>query len=277
MYIKIVSVLVVVCTLIGTTTYGQENDNKKSMKISLGSDGLGISSNTKKSDDGKTSESRFDVEVGVIDIGLNSLQDKTDYSNPAVQNFSQVPMVYQNENLYSLRSGKSWNVNIWPVLTSWKVVNTNMQRIHISTGIGLQMYNFRFNRPVTYINEVTPIVYLDSVNTITKNKLGFTYLSVPLMLTFKTRAAEKAWLVYGFGITGGYRLSSWNKQVSIEKGKQKNHDKFNFSDFNSCVTAEIGLDEIFRLYASYQITPLQSDANGPIQHPFCLGIRFGGI
>jgi len=77
------------------------------------------------------------------------------------------------------------------------------------------------------------------------------------------------------GITGGYRLSSWTKQISDQKGLQKNHDKFNFSDFNSCITAEFGLDDYFRLYASYQVTPLQENALD--QRPFSIGLRFGGL
>ena len=77
------------------------------------------------------------------------------------------------------------------------------------------------------------------------------------------------------GVSGGYRLSSWTKQISDERGKQKNHDQFNFNDFNACLTAEVGIDNIFRLYASYQVTPLHE--NVLEQYPFSIGIRFGGI
>lgn len=230
----------------------------------------GIKFETKKSKDRD-----FGVEFAAVDVGINSLQDKSDYNSLAAKNLLQVPAAYQNENLFNLRSGKSWNVNVWPVLAKWRLLKTKSQKIYFGTGVGLQMYNFRFNRPVTYANDITPVVYLDTVNTITKNKLGFTYLSIPLMFTFKTRAAEKAWLVYGVGITGGYRLSSWTKQISDQKGLQKNHDKFNFSDFNSCITAEFGLDDYFRLYASYQVTPLQENALD--QRPFSIGLRFGGL
>lgn len=269
---RIAIALLTICLVPGTLAMAQEKERKK-MRISLGSDGLGINSETKKEDN--KVEKKFDVEVGIVDIGLNSLQDKSNYNGAAAQALLQVADAYRNENLFNLNSGKSWNVNIWPVVASWKLVNGNGQKILFGTGVGLQMYNFRFNRPVTYINEVTPMVYLDSVQTITKNKLGFTYLSVPLMLTFKTKAAPKAWFVYGIGITGGYRLASWTKQVSNERGKQKNHDKFNFSDFNSCITAELGLDGYFRLYASYQVTPLAENALE--QYPFSIGLRFGGI
>lgn len=261
---RIISGILTVLIFLNSNTYAQDEKDK----IILSTDGLSIETQKGKDRD-------FGIEFAGIDIGINSLQDKSDYGSLAAKNLLQVPTAYQNENLFNIRSGKSWNVNIWPVLAKWRIVKTNSQKIYFGTGVGLQMYNFRFNRPVTYINQVTPMVYLDTVNTITKNKLGFTYLSIPLMFTFKTRAAEKAWLVYGVGITGGYRLSSWTKQISNQQGLQKNHDKFNFSDFNSCITAEFGLDNYFRLYASYQITPLQENALA--QHPFSIGLRFGGM
>ena len=81
--------------------------------------------------------------------------------------------------------------------------------------------------------------------------------------------------MYGAGVTGGYRISSWTKQISSERGKVKNHDAFNFSDFNACLTGEIGIDGIFRIYASYQVTSLHESALD--QRPFCIGLRFGGV
>lgn len=271
MYTKQLIALIAFCLLLVNSTIAQDNDKKepkKEVTIKLGTEGMSIGTEKGKS-------KAFNIEVFTLDLGLNSLMDKSNYNTTAAQALLQVPAEFQGENLFNLRGGKSWNVNVWPVLASWRIQKSNAQKIYIGTGLGLQMYNFRFSRPLTYVNEVTPEVYLDSVNTITKNKLGFTYLSVPLMLTFKTKASDKHWLVYGVGVTGGYRISSWMKQVSIEQGKQKNHDKFNFSDFNSCLTAELGITGYFRLYATYQITPLQEDVLA--QHPFCLGLRFGGI
>lgn len=248
----------------------KKEENKMPTTLSISNGGITL----KK--DGP--EKRFSVSSCVLDIGLNSLQDKTDYKNLGVagQQLIKTPDAVQNGQIFNLRREKSWNVNIYPVVGSYRLMKTAHQKIYLSSGLGLQMYNFRFNRPVTYLNVTTPEIYMDSLKTITRNKLGFTYLTVPLMLTFKTKASEKTWLVYGAGVTGGYRLSSWTKQISNEYGKQKNHDKFNFSDFNACLTGEIGLDHYFRLYASYQLTPLHND--GVLdQRPFCIGLRIWGI
>ena len=245
---------------------------KNSKIISISNDGFTLTSG---SDTIKKEEKVFDVEFGMVDLGLNYISDKTDYNSAAARNFLGVNTELQNENLFSLREGKSVNVNVYPVMLKYRALKTKHQRIYISLGAGLQMYNFRFNKPVTYINETRPMVVLNDSLHFSKNKLGLTYLSFPLMVTAKTKVAKGATIVYGVGITGGYRIASWMKQVSTEIGKQKDHDAFNFNNFNSCVTAEFGLEGYFRLYASYQLTALHKDALQ--QYPYSIGFRLGGI
>lgn len=219
-------------------------------------------------------EKVFDYTVAGLDVGINSLVDNTSYSSTATQSFLNVPASMKNENLFSLRTGKSWNVNIWPVLVKARLLKTNGQKIYLSSGIGLQTYNFRFSKDISYLNNTVPEVILDSVN-FTKNKLALCYLAVPLSFTLKTNLGGKIWLVYGAGVTGGYRISSWTKQKSVARGTQKNHDAFNFNDFNACVTGEIGVEGILRIFASYQVTSLHE--TGLDQRPFTIGLRFGGV
>lgn len=255
------------------TATAQENatdTSKKGHTISIGSNGIKID----EAVDSIREEKAFEIGFAGLDIGINTLRDNSNYASAAAQAFLNVDPALENENLFSLRTGKSINVNFWPVMFQQRLAKGENQKVYLSSGIGLQMYNFRFNKNISYLNNTQPEVYMDSV-AFTKNKLGLTYLSIPLSLTFKTRLAKDAWLVYGFGITGGYRIASWTKQVSGDRGKQKNHDKYNFNDFNSCVTAELGLDGYFRLYASYQLTALHENALD--QHPFCIGIRLLGI
>jgi hypothetical protein len=272
MNIKLMAYIATTLLLATNATQAQDDEKKKDKdggnSIELSTDGLHFESKGSK-------DNAVSIDFLMIDLGINSIQDKTDYTTAAAKSFLQVPQVYQNENLFDLRTGKSWNINIWPVIARLRMVNADRQKIYLSTGLGLQVYNFRYNKQVTYNNDVVPIVYLDTVNNFSKNKLVVTYLSVPLMLTFKTKMADKAWLVYGAGLTGGYRISSYMKQVSTQLGKQKNHDEFNLSDFNACITAEIGIDEYFRLFASYQLTPLHE--NSLEQRPFTIGLRFGGV
>lgn len=226
------------------------------------------------SEDKDSSNKMFDVQFGLLDLGVNVLNDKTDYNSLAAKSFLQVPASMQNENLFSMRAAKSVNVNIYPVVGKMRLVKTKGQRLYASVGLGFQIYNFSFSKPITYQNTTTPQIIMDTV-VFSKNKISITYLSVPLMITAKTRMAKGLWLVYGVGVSGGFRINSLQKQISGERGKQKNHDQFNFSDFNACVSGEIGIDGYVRLFASYQLTNLY--ANSLTQYPYSIGVRFIGI
>jgi hypothetical protein len=215
----------------------------------------------------------FKTGLLVFDLGINVLRDNTNYAAPAVKSFLNVPVGKQNASLFDLRQGKSINVNIDPLLVRFKALHTHGQRIYITTGLGLQLYNFRYDQPLTYTRNPVGVT-LDTIS-FKKDKLALDYLNVPLMFTFKTRISKKNWLVYGGGLTEGYRLASWTKQESGARGKVRVHDAFGLADFNTCVSAEIGIEDKFRFYATYQLTSLYT--NGLDQHPFSFGFRLAGI
>jgi len=212
----------------------------------------------------------------MFDLGLNAFNDQSNYGDAMAQQYLNVPAGRKNADLFSLRPGKSVNVNIWPVLINFRLMNGRRQKISFYTGAGLQLYNFRFTKAISYLNDTRPEVIMDSVG-FSKNKLAFAYASIPVMVNFKTRlsAGNDLWLTYGFGVIGGYCLDSWTKQISDERGKQKNHDAFNFRKFNLNLSGEIGIANYFRVYATYQVTNLYK--NALVQYPYAVGIRFFGI
>ncbi len=254
-------------------------DTSKKHTITISNEGIFLTN----SDTSKAAKAKLDNKIWttnvVMDLGTNFLVDNTNYNDPGVNSYlSHIPETKRNADLFSLRQSKSINVNLY-WLRSFKALNTKNQRIIISSGLGLQLYNFRFDNNITYTRNPSSVI-IDTIG-FTKNKLGLDYLNVPLMVTFKTRIHQSAsgkkglWLVYGAGITAGYNISTWTKQKSAERGKVKMHDDFNFNSFNSCVTAEIGIDSIIRLYGSYQLTSLYN--NGIDQHPVSIGIKILGI
>lgn len=239
--------------------------------LTIGGDGLKISN---KMRDSIRSKRTVNTHFLMFDLGFNALHDASNYANQDVQQYLQVPGNKQNGNLYSLRQGKSINVNIWPVLLDINLLRNRSQKISLYTGAGLQIYNFRFNKDISHLNNSSPMVIDDSVN-FSKNKLAFAYLSVPLMVNFKTKVSSKLWVTYGLGVIGGYCFDSWTKQISDERGKQKNHDQFNFQKFNLNLSGEIGLKGYIRLYGTYQVTNLYQ--NTMSQNPYAIGIRFFGV
>ena len=223
----------------------------------------------------------FIVSFAMFDLGVNLLHDNTDYNSPSAMRYLKVAPPDRNSSLFDLRTGKSVNVNIYPCMVKFKALKKPAQRIYVATGIGLQVYNFRYDAPITYTKQPNTL-FLDNI-TFKKDKLALTYLNVPLMFTFKTRihrdykgrTKNDEWLVYGCGITEGVLLNSWTKQVSHDRGKVKVHDQFGLADLNTCVTGEIGVEGIIRLFTSYQLTSMYG--NGLDQHPISFGFRFGGI
>ncbi len=255
-----------VTTTLPIDTAKQKKHGRSS--VSVGTGGIRVY------DKHDSADHAFEVQYGMLDLGFNNLQDKTDYRSADAQAFlGRVDGGLRNEDLFSLRTSKSINVNIYPIMVKAHVYRSARQKITLASGLGLQLYNFRFTKPVSYRADPTPGVVMDTIS-FSKNKLAFNYLTLPLMVNAKTKIGGE-WLTYGVGVSAGYLLNSWTKQISDERGKDKTHDPFNFRKTNFCVNGEIGLDGYVRLYASYQLTSLHED--GLQQHPFSIGFRFLGL
>lgn len=253
-----------------TTGDSDEQPKKGKTSISVGTGGVRINKPDQK-------EKTVEVQFGMLDIGINSLIDNTNYQSAETRSFLHVNDQYVNEDLFSLRTNKSVNVNVYPVMIRANLYRSSRQKIILASGLGLQLYNFRFTKPVSYQSDPQPYVMLDSVS-FAKNKLAFDFLTLPLMLNFKTKLSDGKkglWLTYGVGLSGGYLIQSWTKQISDERGKQKKHDQFNFRNTNLCVNGELGLSGIVRLFASYQLTSMHE--YGLDQHPLSIGVRFFGL
>jgi len=218
---------------------------------------------------------RFSVSSLMMDVGFNGFVDNTNYQTAETANFLRVAPEKRNSNYMGIKTWSSRNFNIWPVLLNFNTVKSNNQNLFLSTGVGFQFYNFKFINDEVKINGGTDPYIGESNLYLTKNKLGITYLSIPLLLTGQTRVSNHYWLTYGVGLIGSYRICTWTNQKSPESGKQKQKDNFNMEDFGYAVTGEIGVKNILRLYATYQLTNMWKD--GLYQQPFALGVRFFGI
>ena len=266
----------------GHAAHAQEDapNQKNPTHVTVDIDGVSLSKKTKE----ERRNARFLTTYGMVDLGFNRIDDNTSYGNSS-GTFNSLYGIGADPNAiyeapssapFKLNEGKSINVNVWIANTRLRLADGDRQKLYFTSGIGLQMYNFRFNSRKMYASD--PNTHLETIPAnldVEKNKLGFTYAAIPVGLLAKTRITPKRWLVYGASVTGGYRLASWTKLKTAQQGKEKNHDPFNFSDFNACVMAEVGIDDVIRFYASYQLTPLSS---GPLnQHPFAIGVRFFGL
>ena len=278
---KLIAIAAIAGLLLSQTSMAEDKkkDDKKKKSQALIIDTNGLSIIGTDSASAAKLENKKWISSTDFNLGVNMIQDKTNYSDPGVRNYLNVPASKQNADLFRLRQSKSINVN-FSLNESFRVINTKAQKMYITTGIGMQIYNLRYAEHITFTKNPSQVI-LDSTS-FTKNKVGIDYLYVPLMLNFKTRIhnnelkpKKSTWLVYGFGITEGFNIHSWTKQKSNAFGKVKERDDFSFAPFNTCLKFELGIDDVIKLYATYQLTSMFS--NGIVQHPICIGFKFGSI
>ena len=208
----------------------------------------------------------------IMDLGFANMRDNTNYT------FAQSGSYFKtlrpadgsvNQNSYKLIPGKSSNVNIWFFMQKLNLVK---HVVNLKYGLGLEMYNFRYDTRLSYQKSSQPYVFNDSIG-FSKNKLYVEYLTVPIMLNFNTTPDSRRGLSFSAGLSAGYLTNSRNKQISGERGKQKTKGDFNFEPWRVAAIVELGLGPI-RLYGSYSLNRLQQDITRVEQYPYTVGIRF---
>jgi hypothetical protein len=209
----------------------------------------------------------------IVDLGFANWRDKTNYASAGATGgfYKNVlggagPV---NENSTKLITGKSSNVNIWLFIQKLNLIK---HVVNLKYGLGLEMYNFRFDNDISFRKDPAPYAFNDSV-TFTKNKLYVEYLTVPIMLNFNTTPDSRRGLSLSAGLSAGYLTNSRNKQISGERGKQKYRGDFNFEPWRLAAIGEVGLGPV-RLYGSYSLNRLQKEVTRVEQYPYTVGVRF---
>ena len=243
---------------------GQPNDEKR-VTVTVG--------NRKHEDHSNISTSSF-----VFDIGFANWTDKTDYAQ-AASNGYLVGTPELGANDFKLRTGKSVNVNIWFFMQRMNLIK---HVVNLKYGLGLELNNYRFKQNISFdeggMNPYNPVqniphafVFLDSID-FSKNKLAADYVTVPLMLNFRTNPNyNNKGLSISAGVSMGYLYSSRNKQKSSARGKEKNRGDYDLEKWKFSYIGELGLGPI-HLYGSY--SPKSIFKNDLNFTPYNVGIRF---
>jgi hypothetical protein len=212
----------------------------------------------------KTRKKEVNTKWFTLDLGFANYVDATSYKwDPQFTKPAVGPALTAKS--FQLNNGKSSNVNIWIVQQKY-ALNENW---NLKYGLSVNMFNFRFEQPISYRNTGASYVYLDS-KTFKKDKLYASYLTVPVLLNYS--APKKGFNIAG-GISVGYLMNSRNKQIDTKK--QKYNGNFNLNDFQVAGIGELGIGNI-KLYTSVSLTNLyDSKLSKQFNYPFALGIRFG--
>lgn len=208
----------------------------------------------------------------ILDLGFANYRDQTDYTAAQAGGYLRVLRPQDgpvNANSYKLNTGKSSNVNLWFFMQK---VNMVKHVVNLKYGLGLEMYNFRYDSRLSFRKDPVPYAYNDSIG-FSKNKLYVGYLTVPFMININTTPNSRRGFSFSAGVSAGYLLSSRNKQKSAERGKMKYGGDFNFEPFRLAAIGEVGLGPV-RLYGTYSLNKLQKDITKVEQFPYAVGIRF---
>ncbi len=208
----------------------------------------------------------------IMDLGFTNFRDQTNYTAAQAGGYFRTFRPADgavNENSFKLNNVKSTNVNIWIFMQK---VNMIKHVVNLKYGLGLEMYNFRYDSRLSYRKDPSPYVYNDSIS-FSKNKLYAGYLTVPFMININTSPNNRRGFSISAGMSAGYLISSRNKQKSSERGKQKSPGDFNLEPFRVAAIGEVGLGPV-RLYGSYSLNKLHKDITSVEQFPYAFGIRF---
>ncbi len=208
----------------------------------------------------------------ILDLGFANYRDNTNYASAQAGGYLKVLRPADgavDQNSTALNTGKSSNVNIWFFMQKLNMVQ---HVVNLKYGLGLEMYNFRYDSRISFRRDVVPYAYNDSIS-FSKNKLYVSYLTVPFMLNINTTPGRSRGLSVSAGVSAGYRIEGRNKQISAQRGKQKYNGDFNFEPWRLAAIAEVGLGPV-RLYGTYSLNRLQKDVTRIEQYPYAIGIRF---
>jgi Outer membrane protein beta-barrel domain len=207
----------------------------------------------------------------IFDLGFANYRDQTNYST--VQGLGYVRQIGPggavNANSATLITGKSSNANLWFFMQR---LNITKHKLNLKYGLGLEMYNFRYDRNISFRKDPNPYMFNDSIS-FSKNKLYAGYLTIPLMLNFNATPNKKNGFTISAGVSAGYLIASRNKQISAERGKVKYKGDLGLEPWRFAAIGELGIGPV-RLYGSYSLNTLHKKSTGLVQYPYTVGVRF---
>ncbi len=207
----------------------------------------------------------------IFDLGFANFVDKSPTLYWLAANPNALPYgpVMSPEN-FSLINKKSTNINVWVVTQK---INIYQHKLNLKYGLGLEMFNFRFDKPISFREDITNNVKYDVVS-FTKNKLLVRYLTVPVQINFSPNPTNRKAFYASIGMSAGYLWNAKNKQISGERGKEKFRGNFNLNDWRFATIGELGLGAL-RLYGSFSNSNLFNNNQSFIDmQPFAVGLRF---
>lgn len=199
----------------------------------------------------------------IFDLGFTNYNDMTNYAGSAAQQFAPG----SNRGWFTLRNGKSVDVNIWIFMQK---INLIKHIVNLKYGIGVELNNYRYEDDIRFRTNPTQVI-MDTIQ-YHKNKLAEDFATIPVLLNFNFTPHRRHEFGLSAGASFGYRYSSRQKFVSDAHGKQKTYNDFDLESWKISYIGELNLGWVV-LYGSYATRSIFT--NGLNQVPYTVGIRIG--
>ncbi|MBC8048100.1 MAG: hypothetical protein H7Y00_14980 [Fimbriimonadaceae bacterium] len=201
----------------------------------------------------------FDTEWFLLSVGYNT------YVN--AENKLDVPAPYTA--LEDLHFWGSMDVNV-DVFKS-RVSFGEKGFVNFNYGLGLEWHHYRFDQDFTILPDLDTLMLVSETIAYDKNKFNTTHATLPLSLGFETRPwdTDESFRM-SFGYSPGILIKAKTKH-KIDGNSDIEKDRFNLNNFRQEVSATIGYGK-FNLYASYDLTAMFKEGEGPELHPVSVGI-----
>ncbi len=165
---------------------------------------------------------------------------------------------------------------------SWNFFQRNIHiyrnNVNLGTGLGASWYHYNFRNAYTLTPNVSyQSATFDSTIKYSRNRLGLTYLNVPLFLEFNTNNTDASNSFHiAAGMEFGYNVFSNLLKQKYEadghKIKTRQEDDFNINPFRYDIIGRIGYGN-FTLFGKYSLSTLFEKGKGPVLYPFTAGLN----
>lgn len=169
-------------------------------------------------------------------------------------------------------------INSWYLGLNFDNVTHVLGPIYLDWGIGASFQDFAFeNTRIDLVKEDNGILFQEVADiTGRKSKISAGYLNVHFVPTFSFGRYRD--FRVGFGVYGGYRISSFTKMkyddANGDNQKDKVNDSFHINPFKYGFRGTVGWD-FFDLFFNYDLTEFfDEDVNAPRLTPVTFGVIF---
>jgi hypothetical protein len=196
----------------------------------------------------------------VFELGLNNTLNNNNF---------EMPNAYAN---MELEGAKSVNFH-WGIIQQG--VNLIKGKLRFVYGLGIEYNNYRFKQNVDLVKDSKPLeTVINTQHDYSKNKLVTQYITVPLMLNYKSnpKDPDNSFNISA-GVQVGYLYGAHQKQKWSDGGKEKRKvkDDYNLSDYRFGYVVNFGYSG-FNLYAKYYPTTMFKENRGPELNTVAAGI-----